>query len=203
MSGAQYVISSEGAQQKAQLLMELAGGKSALKYSHALEAVALGCGFPGWRELRAVIVRVEAGQASELGITPLMLADDLHVDDATLVTRLRNQLRAVRQYITCTPSKAQSLVKLWSLSDYSQAHGEVDLHATRDRPFPEGLEAEPPADESAHVQASSSEDIPPPDTSERIGESRSAGSGESPASSAPPAPTVAVSYRKRRTAEPR
>jgi hypothetical protein len=207
---AQYVISSEWAKQKAQLLIELAGGNGALKYSHALDAVAIGCGFPDWQILQNIIVRLEAGAAHELDITPMMLADDLHVDDATHVARLRNQLKAIKKYIACTPSKASTLVKLWALSDYSQPHGEVDLDAPRARAFPANLESDV-SGPASDIEYSFGAPTMPGATSEGTGVSGASADtlptaasrpeGEAPA--APSALAVAVTYRKRRTVEPR
>lgn len=211
-SVAQYVISSEWAKQKAQLLIELAGGKGALKYNHALDAVAIGCGFPDWPTLQTIIVRLEAGAAHELDITPMMLADDLHVDDVTHVARLRNQLKAVKKYIACTPSRARTLVKLWALSDYSQPHGEVDLDAPRARAFPANLESDL-SGLAGGIESSSGGPTIPGATTEGTGVSGASADtlsnaafgseGEASAPSAPPTPAAAVTYRKRRTVKPR
>ena len=120
---ARYLISSQAAQEKAELLQELAGGKNALRFNHALEAVALGCGFHGWRELVATTARLEAGEANSLGISALMLADDQHVDAGTLSARWALQLEAVRAVITCSYARARQLVAQWALSGTPHGRG--------------------------------------------------------------------------------
>lgn len=122
---ARYLISSERAQEKAELLQELAGGKNALRLNQALEAVASGCGFDRWRELVATTAKLQAGEANSLGISALMLADDEHVDTETLSARRALQLEAVRGVITCSYARAQELAAQWGLSGTSR-----DLEAT-------------------------------------------------------------------------
>jgi hypothetical protein len=106
---ARYLIPFDAAQEKAQLLQELAGGKNALRLNQALEAVALGCGFERWRELAAT-------SANSLRISAHMLADDHHVDAETLAARRALQVEAVRGVITCSYARAQELVAQWALS---------------------------------------------------------------------------------------
>jgi hypothetical protein len=113
---ARYLIPFDAAQEKAQLLQELAGGKNALRLNQALEAVALGCGFERWRELAATSARLEAGEANSLRISAHMLADDHHVDAETLAARRALQVEAVRGVITCSYARAQELVAQWALS---------------------------------------------------------------------------------------
>lgn len=118
---ARYLISPEAAQEKAELLQELAGGKNALRSNQALEAVALGCGFDRWRELVATTARLAAGEANSLGIAAFMLGDDQHVDEETLAARRALQLETIRGVITCSYARAQELVAQWALS--GSAHG--------------------------------------------------------------------------------
>ncbi|SAL62168.1 hypothetical protein AWB68_03260 [Caballeronia choica] len=118
---ARYLISSETAQEKAELLQKLAGGKNALRINQALETVALGCGFDEWRELVAITAKLEAGEAYSLGVSALMLADDQHVDAETLLARRALQLEAVRGVITCSYARARELAMQWALSGTS--HG--------------------------------------------------------------------------------
>jgi hypothetical protein len=118
-----YAITAEWAKRKAKLLVELAGGKTALQHMHALDAVATGCGFRDWRELGAFIARVEAEGAEAAGVTPQMLADNVQVDEPTLIARMRNQEAAVRKYIKCSPGQIATIVRKWGLSDYTQKHG--------------------------------------------------------------------------------
>jgi len=118
---ARYLISPEAAQEKAERLQELVGGKNALRLHQALEAVAFGCGFDRWRELVATNARLAAGEANSLGISAAMLADDQHVDEATLEARRTLQLDAVRGVITCLHARAQELARQWSLSGPPQA----------------------------------------------------------------------------------
>ncbi|SAK97487.1 hypothetical protein AWB79_07477 [Caballeronia hypogeia] len=104
------------AQEKAELLQELAGGKNALRLNQALEAVALGCGFDRWRELVATNAKLAAGEANSLGIAAVMLGDDQHVDEETLTARRALQLETIRGVITCSHARAQELVAQWALS---------------------------------------------------------------------------------------
>jgi hypothetical protein len=119
----QYAITAEWAKRKAKLLVELAGGKTALQHMHALDAVAMGCGFRDWRELGGFIARVEAEGTEAAGVTQTMLADNLHVDEPTLAARMRNQEAAVRKYVKCSPGQVATIVRKWSLTDYAQKHG--------------------------------------------------------------------------------
>jgi hypothetical protein len=118
-----YAITAEWAKRKAKLLVELAGGKAVLQHMHALDAVAIGCGFPDWRALNAFITRVEAGGPDDVDVTPPMLADNLHVDEPTLVARMHNQETAVGKYVKCSPGQVATIVRKWSLTDYTQKHG--------------------------------------------------------------------------------
>ncbi|SAK95429.1 hypothetical protein AWB79_07221 [Caballeronia hypogeia] len=113
---ARYLISPEAAQEKAELLQELAGGKNALRLNQALEAVALGCGFDRWRDLVATTARLAAGEANSLGIAAFMLGDDQHVDEENLVARHALQLETIRGVIACSYPRAQELVVQWALS---------------------------------------------------------------------------------------
>ncbi|SAK81634.1 hypothetical protein AWB80_05229 [Caballeronia pedi] len=115
-ASARFLISSEAAEEKAELLQQLAGGKNALRLNQALEAVASGCGFDRWRDLVATNARLAAGEANSLGISALMLADDHHVDAETLAARRALQVETVRGVITCSYARAQELVALWALS---------------------------------------------------------------------------------------
>ncbi|BBQ00400.1 hypothetical protein BSFA1_55280 [Burkholderia sp. SFA1] len=120
-SKARYLISSETAQAKAELLQELAGGRNALSSNQALEAVARGCGFERLRELVATTAKLAAGEANSLNISASMLADDEHVDAETLLARRALQLETVRGVITCSYARAQELMMQWALS--GKAHG--------------------------------------------------------------------------------
>ncbi|AQH02788.1 hypothetical protein A9R05_28215 [Burkholderia sp. KK1] len=120
-SKARYLISSEAAQAKAELLQELAGGRNALSSNQALEAVARGCGFERLRELVATTAKLAAGEANSLNISASMLADDEHVDAETLLARRALQLETIRGVITCSYARAQELMMLWALS--GKAHG--------------------------------------------------------------------------------
>lgn len=113
---ARYLISPEAAQEKAELLRKLAGGKNALRLNQALEAVALGCGFDRWRELVATTAKLAAGEANSLSIAAFMLGDDQHVDEETLTARRALQLETIRGVITCSYARAQELVFQWALS---------------------------------------------------------------------------------------
>jgi hypothetical protein len=118
-----YAITAEWAKRKARLLVELAGGKTALQHMHALDAVAMGCGFRDWRELGGFIARVEAEGPETAGVTHSMLADNLHVDEPVLAARMHNQETAVWKYIKCPPGRVATIVRKWSLTDYAQKHG--------------------------------------------------------------------------------
>jgi hypothetical protein len=120
-SKARYLIPSEAAEVKAELLQELAGGKNALSLNQALEAVARGCGFERLRELVATTAKLAAGEANSLDISALMLANDEHVDAETLLARHTLQLETVRGVITCSYARAQELMLEWALSGTSQS----------------------------------------------------------------------------------
>lgn len=175
MSRARYRISPSQAKAKARLLMELAGGKSVLPYCHALEAVALGCGFPDWHSLSTDLEQRKDGGVPPGPKEAPLLMDDLHIDSATRAARLKNQLEAVRKFIDCTPAKAEKLVRLWSLSDYSQ---------TSDRPIPR------------QPHPKSRRDTPLPEFSP------SAAKLVPEPALTPAPPAVSVTYRKRRAVEP-
>jgi hypothetical protein len=193
-SKARYLISSETAQRKAELLQELAGGRNALRINQALEAVALGCGFDEWRELVATTAKLEAGEANTLGISALMLADDQHVDAQTLSARRALQLEAVRGVITCSHARAKELVAQWALSGMPQdpdapAAGatQADYQEADDKTFPLAV-----GDESEQALEESLNDA-------LFAAAQESGPDESPDVSPPlPIAPVAVSYKKRR-----
>jgi hypothetical protein len=117
-----YAITAEWAKRKAKLLVDLAGGKTALQHVHALDAVAR-VADSGWNALGTFIARVEADGAEATGVTPQMLADNVQVDEPTLIARMRSQEAAVRKYIECSPGQIATIVRKWGLSDYTQKHG--------------------------------------------------------------------------------
>ena len=195
---ARYLISSERAQEKAELLQELAGGKNALRLNQALEAVALGCGFDRWRELVATTAKLQAGEANSLDISALMLADDQHVDAETLSARRALQLEAVRGVITCSYARAQELAAQWGLSGTS--HG---LEATPAGAV-EGASREGDDKTLAHADYRDGDDNPEQGLEETLNDAFFAATQESNPDESPytqpstPPATVAVTYKKRR-----
>ncbi|KXU94624.1 hypothetical protein CR51_26625 [Caballeronia megalochromosomata] len=197
-ANARYLISSDAAQEKAELLQELAGGKNALRLNQALEAVASGCGFDRWRELVATNARLQAGEANSLGISALMLADDQHVDAETLSARRALQAETIRGVITCSYARAQELAAQWALSGTLN-----DLQAIPTQ----AIDAAPQeGDKNPAIQT---DDWDGGDSAQPFEESlndalfaatQESGPAESPyAPTSTPAAPVAVSYKKRRS----
>jgi hypothetical protein len=185
---ARYLISPEAAQEKAELLQELAGGKNALRSNQALEAVALGCGFDRWRELAATTARLAAGEANSLGIAAFMLGDDQHVDEVTLAARRALQLETIRGVITCSYARAQELVALWALSGTPQARETTSQGSERDDKTGRLVDD----DNSEQTLRKALDDA-------LLAATQEGGPDELPyaSSSTPPLP-VAVTYKKRR-----
>ncbi|AQH01425.1 hypothetical protein A9R05_21590 [Burkholderia sp. KK1] len=198
-SKARYLISPETAQEKAELLQELAGGKSALRISQAFEAVALACGFDRWRELVAINARLAAGEAYSLGISALMLADDQHVDAETLSARSALQLEAIRGVITCSYARAQELVRQWALSGNShdlETSPEESVEAAYRQGDDKALHSSVDGDSEQTLEEALDDAL--------FAATQESGPDEPPYASSTTAPLpVAVSYKKRRLAADR
>ncbi|MDR5758976.1 hypothetical protein [Caballeronia sp. LZ035] len=192
-SKARYLISPEIAQEKAELLQTLAGGKNALRMNQALEAVAQACGFDRWRELVATNARLAAGEAYSLGISALMLADDQHIDAEALSARRALQMEAVRGVITCSHARAQELVLQWALSGSSpglekSAEEAVEARQTGDDAFRSNVD-----DDSQQVLEEALDDA-------LFAAAQESGPDELPYASTTTSPSsVPVSYKKRRS----
>ena len=100
------------------MLIELAGGKEALTYAHALEATALGCGFGSWREL---VFFTEQGDAAKGDLPTQIMALDSKVDNETRMARRRNQRKAIQKYLKCSIERAIEISKAWGLTHTTQA----------------------------------------------------------------------------------
>jgi hypothetical protein len=110
---ARFAISETVAKAKARMLVELAGGKKSLNYAHALEATALGCGFPGWREYRSFN---EKRASDESIVSEQMLAYDQQVDSDVRSTRVRSQRTAIQKYLECSAERAVQVAQQWALT---------------------------------------------------------------------------------------
>jgi|GEM_PF-4764522 len=192
---ARYLISSDAAQEKAELLQELAGGKNALRLNQALEAVASGCGFERWRELVATNARLAAGEANSLGISALMLADDHHVDAETLAARRALQVETVRGVITCSYARAQELVAQWALS--GSPHG---LQTSAAGPAQANSQEGDDETRNSVVGEESQQALEETLNDALFAATQEFGPDESPyAPPSTPSAPVAVSYKKRRS----
>ncbi|SAK82167.1 hypothetical protein AWB79_05440 [Caballeronia hypogeia] len=135
-----FAIPESIAKAKARLLVELAGGKDALNYLHALEATAQGCGFKGWRDLK----RFYEQRAIEKAALPEeMLAYDRDVSDEVRSSRLQNQRSAVQRYLKCEQKRATEFVRIWGLTSSHSSGSSKRKQEARLKSNHGGVQTEP------------------------------------------------------------